>query len=88
MPENRIDHDHTDRFVCPHCGNERGEMECPEEDAEMDWTCSECGKDFQIICHVTVEVEYTTYKYEDDCKHDDLIADRWCRDCDKDMAKK
>lgn len=84
----KIDHDGTEQFICPHCGHVGGEMECPEEDAEMEWTCSECGKDFQVVCSVRVHIDYSTYKYQDECQHDDLLANRWCRDCKADLENK
>lgn len=51
-----IDHDWTDRPVCPYCGHEH-EVESPD-----DWNgkheCYECGKSF--FCEPSYSVNYTT----------------------------
>lgn len=52
----------TDEITCPYCGYEM--TDSWEIKTDTDYTCDECGKNFDIC--VNYSVEYSTYKKE--CK--------------------
>lgn len=56
-----IDHEYTDEIVCPYCGYEfTDSWEYSDTQDEQVVDCHDCGEEFLLYMHVTID--YTTYK--------------------------
>lgn len=65
----RSDFLYNDAVVCPHCGHRHEEHDDPgslpwTEDANPEFCCSSCGKDFYV--QVDLTIRWSTFKDEDE----------------------
>jgi hypothetical protein len=58
MPENEIDHTHTDIPVCPHCGHRHKDWwdygGSRRDEESWDMICESCDGKFRVVKHVVV----------------------------------
>ena len=59
----KFDTDWTDNIICPHCGYEdRDSWECGDGEETFETTCDRCGKEIDVVRHVSVS--YSSKKLE------------------------
>lgn len=55
--------DYEDEIICPHCGEKHsqdGEGEVFYRDGDHDFTCGDCGNEFEVTTYI--EFSYSSYK--------------------------
>jgi len=67
---NNIKHEYTSDIVCPWCGYSFQDDECSYIDYEHKIECLECGNNFYVESHITIDYSTTKEKCGGKCAYE------------------